>query len=160
MTKRKGNSTHRTYVCSALDDVTREFLQMLPYLVKVEGYSWREFAEACGYKKYAISNVISNAQMPSVEFLLAMAETLDYDLSESINYRYHHGLCTKQTLRERIAKLNITLDDLAQKTGYVSTYLRNRIMYNHEAHPLNPQLAHAIETALARLEQERKESKQ
>lgn len=74
----------------ALDEPTQKFLSILKALRIAAGVSREEIAEIAGTSKSDMKMYELGFYQPSLGILMRLAEYFSYDLSDSVNYKYHH----------------------------------------------------------------------
>ena len=100
-----------------LDDITEKFVRTLAERIENQEKDVLTFATKHGFFPMKLWDIINKRDLPSYEDLVKLAEILNYDLSESFNYRYYNNLIDIEGMRAEIAKRGMTLQDMNKAIG-------------------------------------------
>lgn len=102
-----------------LDAPTREFLSLLKSLRQEHDYSCKELVRRLGMGSISsLSYYERGLRLPSLGCLIKMAETLKYDLSDSVNYKFFYGEIDLVHLRAEIEGYGLTLRELSRRINF------------------------------------------
>ena len=101
-----------------LDTPTTSLLSSLKARRIAHGLSITQLAEKLCVSRRSIDNYEQKKSPPCLLNLINMAEFFSYDLSDSLNYKFFHGLIRADRIRARIKSIGLTSTELARLTGY------------------------------------------
>ena len=123
-------SVNNKQICC--DDITRRFLLELRSLRKRKGLSQSGLAKMLEVNEMTIRRYELGKTIPHVARLNKLAEILDYDISDSVNYRFHHNKICGYDLRSRIERYGFSNAELQEITGYSARMIRAIRKYHHD----------------------------
>ena len=82
------------------------------------GLSVKQLAEKLCISHRSIQSYEQGKYPPILLTLINMGEFFGYDLSDSLNYKFFHGLIRSDEIKERMKYLGLTYVELARLTGY------------------------------------------
>ncbi|MBQ4469001.1 MAG: helix-turn-helix transcriptional regulator [Synergistaceae bacterium] len=101
-----------------IDEPVKKFLSELRNLRIDKGLGLREAASFMGIFPEVLSAYERGCLIPSLSPLMKLCEFYDYDLSDSINYRFYHGKIHACDIKATLRSYGIELSELAALTGY------------------------------------------
>ena len=102
----------------ALDDVTTDFLRKLPSLRKRYGYTQEKVALLLRTNRRSIIAYEKGEATPTLSVLMKLAELLQTDISESVNYKFFHGKIKPGRILKSIRFYGFSIAEIASLTGY------------------------------------------
>ena len=143
-------SSNRGRCHAVRDEQTLYFLKMLSGLVKSSPFTHRDLRDFLNLSADAYSDLIRVKSMPRLKTLFTLTRLFEYDLSNSINYRYYYKELTAGDILKRIEYNGLTLYKLSKLTGLNLIYLRRALEDNKEVGQLP--IFYTIEKFLDKLE--------
>ena len=102
----------------ALDDITVEFLKNFRTIRKKLGLTQNDIARASGSAPSNIISIEKGSTSPTLFLLIKLAEILQTDISESINYKFFYRQIRPETIKEAMRSYGLSYIELSQITGY------------------------------------------
>lgn len=102
----------------ALDEITCKFLAVLRSERIRRKLTLKHVAEYCGCSYSRIGECERGKMYPSLESLMRLSELYEYDLSESVNYKYYHGKIRYSEARREMKRYKLTYDELSDLTRF------------------------------------------
>lgn len=133
-----------------IDEPAKNFLASLKSLRKSSGKTRHEIANILGAKYRSIWDWETGRLYPRLKMLIKLAEIFNYDISDSINYKYFHKTLRPNVIRLLMRRYGLTCKELEELTGF----RRNRVhasIYLRDDATLS-----CLAAVLAIIEQERK----
>ena len=115
-----------------LDIPTNSLLSSLKGRRIEQGLSINQLAKKLSLSWKSIRNYEQRKYPPCLLNLINMAEFFSYDLSDSLNYKFFHGLIRADRIRARMKSIGLTGTKLARLTGYSSAVVNAAIRLNEE----------------------------
>ena len=113
-----------------LDEITADFLHNIRAIRKNLGFTQHEIASYANTTRASITAYEHGIAHPELGILIKLAEILEVDISQSVNYKFFHGKIKKHKLKEAIRDYGLSLPEIASLTGFhertVSEALRLR----------------------------------
>ena len=101
-----------------LDIPTSSLLSSLKQRRLTYGLSITELADKLCISRRSIACYERKEYPPTLLTLINIGEFFSYDLSDSLNYKFFHGLIRSDEIKERIKFVGLTCVELACLTGY------------------------------------------
>lgn len=133
-----------------LDEPTKKFLSLLRTLRKSAGKSLRELAEQIDSTFSSIHDWEAGRCYPHLERLIRLAEIFNYDISESLNYKYFYRTINSQVIRQSMKRYGLNYLELEQITGFKRNRVRASILLRDDG------TIQCLASVLAVIEQERR----
>ena len=133
-----------------LDEPTKKFLSSLKSLRSAAGKSQKEIAEQIDTTFYSISDWENGKCYPYLEKLIKLAEIFNYDISESLNYKYFYKKLNPQVIKDAMKRYGLDYLELEHITGFNRTRVRASILLRDDG------AVQILADVLAVIEQERK----
>ena len=133
-----------------LDEPTKKFLSSLKSLRKATGKSQKEIAKQINTTLSSISDWEIGKCYPYLESLIKLAEILNYDISESLNYKYFYKTINPQVIKQSMKRYGLDYMELEQITGFNRTRVRASVLLRDDG------TISCLAAVLAVIEQERK----
>ncbi len=130
-----------------LDEPALIFLQSLKVIRQGAGLTKQALADAVGIARSNIVGYETTRKLPSVATLIKLAEVLEYDLSQSVNYKLYHGEIKPVWLRYQLKLYGFNYAELSRMTGYSLYSVRNCFIFSRR---ITPQCLHAVLRVLER----------
>lgn len=112
-----------------LDGITRKFLDSLRTLRKSFGMSCNELAEKLNVGAYLVYDWEEGRCYPQLKKLIMLAEIFDYDISESLNYKYFHKIGYVK-IYSAMKRYGLNYHELERMTGFKRHRVRGSILMN------------------------------
>lgn len=110
-----------------LDEVTVKFLSELRNLRLQKGLSIYRVSPEVGISHHVISRYERGKLTPMLENLITLAEYYDYDISESINYRFYYRKIKSCDLKAELKRYGLSTRELSNITGYRITRIQESL---------------------------------
>ena len=101
-----------------LDIPTSSLLSSLKQRRIDYGLSVKKLAEKLCINHWSVQCYEQRKSPPCLLNLMNISEFFRYDLSESLNYKFFHGLIQADKIKARMKTLGLTCAELARQTGY------------------------------------------
>lgn len=137
---------HKTTIV-ALDPPTVTLLTSLKPLRVSANLTQEALANHLSTTKESIFAYEKRKVAPKLEALMSLANFFNYDLSESVNYKYYHRLIDPPTLKDRIKRLGLRYLDIGELTGYSERMIIGSINLNPASLPCLYAIFKALEQA-------------
>lgn len=121
MTRKKHGKKHGTDINTksvVLDSTTSEFLKNLRSIRKSLGLTLDCVAHRIGATRSSLINYEKGKQSPDLLKLIKLAELLNYDISESINYKFFHGKIRADHMHRKMKYFGLSIAEISRITGY------------------------------------------
>ena len=92
--------------------------------------STKQAATIAGMSSGNWSNIENLKRNPSLTTLIKIADVLNYDLSESLNYKIYKDKITLRKIREGMKKYGITINELAKLLNFTRRGLSFHLYHN------------------------------
>ena len=102
----------------ALDPPTLTLLSSLRPLRVSANLTQKALANHLNITEGSITAYEKRKVAPKLGVLIRLADFFNYDLSESVNYKYYHRLIDPPALKDRIKRSGLRYLDIAELTGY------------------------------------------
>ena len=135
-----------------IDECVADFLYSLKERIEARGLTVLEFAKKCGVDPSDLKGIIKGAWSPLYPTLVKLANALDYDLSESFNYRYFNDLIDIERMKRTLKQNYISVEKLASQIGYTKMTTYKALAPNSKVRSVR--IIHAIEQYITRNELE------
>lgn len=116
--KKKKYGTDINTKSIVLDDVTSEFLKNLRSIRKSIGFTLDYVASHIGTVHSCVIGYEKGKHLPELLKLIKLAELLNYDISESINYKFFHGKIRAEHMHRKMHYYGFSIIELSRITGY------------------------------------------
>ena len=131
-------------------NLQKKFLSSLKSLRKAAGKSQKEIAKEINTTLSSISDWEIGRCYPYLESLIKLAEILNYDISESQNYKYFYKKINPQVIKQSMKHYGLDYMELEQITGFNHTRVRASVLLRDDG------IISCLAAVLAVIEQERK----
>ncbi len=138
------NKKNKTTIV-ALDPPTVTLLSSLKSMRKRAGLTQEALANHLSVAKGSITAYEKRRVAPKLSVLMRLANFFNYDLSESVNYKYYHRLIDPPTLKDRIKHLGLRYWDIGELTGYSERMIIGSINLNLASLPCLYAIFRALE---------------
>lgn len=102
----------------ALDDITVEFLGKLRRLRETHGFTQKFIAEYANTTRTCVTCYEQGKSTPSLRTLIKLAEVLNYDISQSVNYKFFHRKINTGKLMKSIRVHGFSFVEISSIVGY------------------------------------------
>lgn len=133
-----------------LDEPVKIFLTSLKSLRETAGKSRREVANILNTNYSTIWDWEAGRCYPHLERLIRLAEIFNYDISESLNYKYFYRTINPQVVRQSMKRYGLNYFELEQITGFKRNRVRASVLLRDDG------TIQCLASVLAVIEQERK----
>ena len=133
-----------------LDEPAKKFLASLKSLRKSAGKTRYEIANNIGATYRSIWDWETGRIYPRLEKLIRLAEFFNYDISNSINYKYFYKTLRPDVIQLSMRRYGLTCKELEELTGFKRNRVRASIMLRDDG------TIACLAAVLAIIEQERK----
>ena len=133
-----------------LDEPTKKFLSSLRFLRKRAGKSLKDIAKQIDSTLHSVHDWEVGRCYPYLESLIKLAEILNYDISESLNYKYFYKKINPQVIKQSMKRYGLDYMELEQITGFHRTRVRASVLLRDDG------IISCLAAVLAVIEQERK----
>ena len=133
-----------------LDEPVKKFLALLKSLRIKTGKNRHEIADMLNIKYSTIWDWETGRRYPHLESLIRLAEIFNYDISESLNYKYFYKTINSQVIRDAMKRYGLNYLELEQITGFKRGRVRASILLRDDG------TISCLAAVLAVIEQERK----
>ena len=100
------------------DSLVKEFLSSLREYRNRAGLTQKELAESTGILRTSITCYERKKEYPTLNALIALSESLNADISGSLNYQYYHHQINFSAIKKRLRKVMLSYRELSDLTGY------------------------------------------
>lgn len=133
-----------------LDEPTKKFLSLLRPLRKSADKSLQNIAEQVDSTLYSIHDWEVGKCYPHLERLIRLAEIFNYDISESLNYKYFYRTINSQVIKQSMKRYGLNYFELEQITGFKRNRVRASVLLRDDG------TIQCLASVLAVIEQERR----
>ena len=110
-----------------IDEVAANFLKNMKSIRLKSNYQAEAVAILVGHNPKAIREYERYNRTPTLRTFIKLAELFNYDVSESINYKFYHRKINTGNLIKRIRYYGLTIADLSAITGYSTSAISKSI---------------------------------
>ena len=143
---------NRNKKCILLDEIVKKFLGSLRDLRKSFGMSCNELAEKLNISSFCVYDWEEGKCYPTLEKLIRLAEVFDYDISESLNYKYFYKI-NSSGIYTSMKRYGLNYRELERITGFKRHRVRGSILMNGRG------TVSCLAAVLAVIDDERKRAK-
>ena len=133
-----------------LDEPTKKFLSSLRFLRKRAGKSLKDIAEQIDSTLHSVHDWEVGRCYPQLEKLIRLAEIFNYDISESLNYKYFSRTINPQVIKQSMKRYGLDYLELEHITGFKRNRVRASVLLRDDG------TISCLAAVLAVIEQERK----
>ena len=133
-----------------LDEPVKKFLASLKSLRIKAGKSRYEIADILNTTYHVIWDWEFGRCYPHLKSLIRLAEIFNYDISESLNYKYFYKTISSQVIKDSMRRYGLNYLELEQITGFNHNRVRASILLRNDG------TISCLAAVLAVIEQERK----
>ena len=102
------------------DDITAEFLRNMRRIRKTLGLTQAEIADYAQVPRTCVVCYEKERATPILRVLIRLAEVLETDISDSVNYKFFYGKVRTEKIKKAIRTYGLSFTEIASLTGWSS----------------------------------------
>ena len=114
--KQKGTDINTKII--VIDDVTDNFLKNFRAIREKLGLTQNFVSKAAGIAPSSLIAIEQGVCAPKLALFVKLAEILNTDISESLNYKFFYGKIKPEKIKKAIRSYGLSYIELSQITGY------------------------------------------
>ena len=106
-----------------VDDKAEALLRTLKVAIRTSGKTKDKIAREAHVSRSVIERWVQGKEIPTIGNLISLAQILNVDISDSINFKWYHDLIDVKQIEQKIAKFNLTPRDIASMLNFAESYV-------------------------------------